>query len=341
MDVERLQSIAVKDFDGSNFYISTYRGQPYQTEIRDDKLYLYSKSYINQKSVEENGFFSTGFKIEDLSGVSHNRLCATYRGVEYEVSGACKGLEMLTLKGREDHVTEDIGLGFDYKRISEDQFEKRIKFKEADNIRIISEDVYKELDDKYGYTPYDFSAPSIGHKLSAGAATFIAIIIIILKVVKASADYDLQKTRNSYRSIERPTISSDSSDSISSLFSATSMWTSISESISSAREAENRISKGIKDHSFDADKFLKEGEDLLEKSKIFFEKYDASDMENSEIREQYDELYQEYVRQLYYRVKFKEEFSDEYYDSFIDEHDKIREELAAIWEYPYAVDDNS
>ena len=88
-------------------------------------------------------------------------------------------LEMLTLKGREDHVTEDIGLGFDYKRISEDQFEKRIKFKEADNIRIISEDVYKELDDKYGYTPYDFSAPSIGPKLSAGAATFIAIIIIM------------------------------------------------------------------------------------------------------------------------------------------------------------------
>ena len=70
MNEEKLRSIAVKAFNGSDFYISTYRGNPYLTEIKEDKLYLFSQSSLNQKSTENDGIFATKIKIEDLTGVS-------------------------------------------------------------------------------------------------------------------------------------------------------------------------------------------------------------------------------------------------------------------------------
>ncbi len=327
MNEEKLRSIAVKAFNGSDFYISTYRGNPYLTEIKENKLYLFSQNSLNQKSTENDGIFATKIKIEDLTGVFHGKLYATYRNVEFEVLNVEKGLERLTLKGREDHISEDIGLGFAYKRMSEDQFDKQVKFKEIDGIRVIREDVYKEFEEKYGHKPYDFSAPAVAPKLSVGALATIAIINIIFNLIKDAAEYELKHPKDPYRPV-----------------TSTSVYeppVSVDEIISKAHDGDDdyaKTSNMIKDHELNTEEFLKEYEDLLEKGKKFFEKYDASDYTDPEVAEQYNELIRERLARKYLFFSFRNELSDEYYADFLNECDRIDGEFEAIWEYSNETD---
>ena len=83
---------------------------------------------------------------------------------------------------------------------------------------------------------------------------------------------------------------------------------------------------------------MKEYEDLLEKGKKFFEKYDASDYTDPEVAEQYNELVRERLARKYLFFSFRNELSDEYYADFLNECDRIDGEFEAIWEYSNETD---
>ena len=341
MNEEKLRSIAVKDFSGDDFYVSTYRGLPYLTEIKEERLWLYSQELLEQKSINEGDIFATKIKIEDLSGVSHNKLYATYRNIEFEVLNVEKGLERLTLKGREDHVTEDIGLGFDYKRLSEDQFNKQVKFKELDDIRIVSEDVYKEFDDKYGHKPYNFSAPYKSKSIyTAGGITALTIILYIGKVIAGYADYEMKIARERNPIVpaisEQTYYSSYNSYSNSSETSSTAE-TSVSESENASEADEDdayaKVSQLMIDHKFDTEGYLEEYEELLENCKVFFEKHDPDDYDNPEVYEQYSDLCSGRHARMYFAFYFRDELSDDYYADFTKRCTEIEDELDDMWEY--------
>lgn len=150
MSVEELIEKAVVGLDGKMFYMALYKGETYLAWIVDGIIALASEKPINSKSEKYGDDYETGMKIKDLDYITGYTMYVTYKGNEYEVISASTHLKSFLIQGREDHVDEDLALGFDREMYKNMSFDKRIAYEEAESIRIESKDVYLELMEKYG-----------------------------------------------------------------------------------------------------------------------------------------------------------------------------------------------
>lgn len=150
MSLEDLKKMAVVGLDGKEFYEATYKGQLYVMDIVNNEMAIYSSEPINRHSVHSGNWYYLDVKIEELDSVIEHKMYVTYKGNEYEVISASTHLKSFLIQGREDHVDEDLALGFDREMYKNMSFDKRIAYEEAESIRIESRDVYLELLEKYG-----------------------------------------------------------------------------------------------------------------------------------------------------------------------------------------------
>ena len=152
LSIEELIEKALVGLDGKMFYMGLYQGETYISSLVNGIFVIYSKSPINSKSRKSKyrNYYFTDMKIKELDYITGYTMYVTYKGNEYEVISASIQLKSFLIQGREDHVDEDLALGFDREMYKNMSFDKRIAYEEAESIRIESRDVYLELLEKYG-----------------------------------------------------------------------------------------------------------------------------------------------------------------------------------------------
>ena len=150
MSIEELKEKAYVGFDGKMFYMALYQGETYLAWLVNGIFALSSEKPIKSNSEKYGDYYETDMRIKELDYITGYTMYVTYKGNEYEVGGISPRLALLDLQGREDHLEEDLSLGFEREMYKHMYFLKQIVPEEADSFRIESRDVYLELMEKYG-----------------------------------------------------------------------------------------------------------------------------------------------------------------------------------------------
>ncbi len=150
MSIEELKEKAYVGFDGKMFYMALYQGETYLAWLVNGIFALSSEKPIKFNSEKYGDYYETDMRIKELDYITGYTMYVTYKGNEYEVGGISPRLALLDLQGREDHLEEDLSLGFEREMYKHMYFLKQIVPEEADSFRIESRDVYLELMEKYG-----------------------------------------------------------------------------------------------------------------------------------------------------------------------------------------------